>query len=76
MTRLNGFKIGICRFVDGPMQTECLIWNHNAHGALLEFQASESPGAEFHLLCSELGIDATCRVVWRDWGVAYTARCA
>ncbi len=54
---------------------ECLIWNHNEHGALLEFPDAAGPDEAFQLLCPELGIDTPCRVIWREgreWGVAYT----
>ncbi len=74
LTRLNGFKIGTCRQLDGTTVTECLIWNHNEQGALLEFPDTIGPGATFRLNCPELAIDAACRVVWhegREWGVAY-----
>ncbi len=76
LTRLNGFKIGLCRAADGAPVVECLIWNHNEHGALLEFPHEASPDEAFHLHCPELAIDTPCRVIWRDgreWGVAYTA---
>lgn len=77
MTRLNGFRIGTCRPLDRLDAIECLIWNHNEHGALLELPPSTQPVEVFHLLCSELGIDTMCRVVrreGREWAVAYAER--
>ena len=77
MARLNGFRIGTYRPAGASTEAECLIWNHNEHGALLEFSVPD-PGLEAgRLQCSELGIDAMCRVVWRDGrecGVEYAAR--
>ncbi|WP_056243017.1 hypothetical protein [Methylobacterium sp. Leaf456] len=74
LTRLNGFKIAICRSVDESIETECLIWNHNDQGALLEFTDPATPTETFRLVCAELGIDTLCHVIWRDGrerGVVY-----
>lgn len=53
---------------------ECLIWNHNERGALLEFPDATEQAGTFRLRCAELDIDALCHVVWRDgreWGIEY-----
>ena len=74
LRRLDGFRIGHCLPADGRAETECLIWNHNEQGALLEFTAATQRFDTFRLRCTELGIDAPCRVVWQDgreWGVEY-----
>lgn len=76
LRRLDGFRIGRCLSIDGQTETECLIWNHNERGALLEFSTATAGIETFRLRCAELDIDALCRVVWRDgreWGIEYVS---
>lgn len=74
LIRLNGFRIGALTLGNSSKTNECLVWNHNELGALIEVEPGIDMPEEFVLSVPALGIHGPCKVIWsegREHGVEF-----
>ncbi|MCJ2088369.1 hypothetical protein MKK88_20610 [Methylobacterium sp. E-005] len=74
--RRDGFKTGSIFVGNNPNEVDCLVWNLNELGALLEVETGSGLPSHFRLVAASLFIDRQCTTIWRDGrkiGVAFEA---
>ncbi|CAO4133390.1 pilus assembly protein PilZ [Methylorubrum extorquens] len=74
LIRLNGFRIGTLTLGNSFKSRECLVWNHNEFGALIEVEPDIDLPIEFALSVPALEIHSWCKVIWsegREHGVEF-----
>ena len=64
--RRNAFKLGSIIINEKLSPLDCLVWNANDHGAMIEVSPDVMLPETFRLIATSLFIDRACRVVWRN----------
>jgi hypothetical protein len=64
--RRDAFKLGGIFVNDKSPPLDCLVWNANDQGAMIEVSPDTVLPVTFRLIVTSLFIDQACRVVWRN----------
>jgi hypothetical protein len=64
--RRNAFKLGSIIINEKSLPLDCLVWNANDHGAMIEVSPDVMLPETFRLIATSLFIDQNCSVVWRN----------
>jgi hypothetical protein len=64
--RRDAFKMGGIFFSERLPPLDCLVWNVDDHGAMLEISPDAALPEVFRLIATSLFIDQGCNVVWRS----------
>ncbi|GJD33822.1 pilus assembly protein PilZ [Methylobacterium aerolatum] len=72
--RRDALKTGTLVFAEGHPSQDCLVWNVNTLGALLEVEGGAAIAATGRLVSEALFVDRPFTTIWRDGrkiGVAF-----